>query len=315
MNKTKDKISIPFHCADKSLAIIKDENGKQKRYLKGVSSGINIDAHGERMTEKAIKSFGDQAQKGEILLYADKHGIAQSDDIGRLVDFEITKDNEWLTTYQLYDGSEGAQNYQVERANTVFNQIAGNPPYKKPMQKGFSIEGWIPKGGFITSPNPDGSKSIDEVMLDGVVVVNRPAYESSVANAIFKCLGEKPPWQKAEKDMGSKIREKVQIEELKEKFWRGRMTIISALEEEIEDIMINDEIQDKSQALEATMDDFKGLMIELVLSSSDVFQPKEDDEMDDSPVFRDAYGNRNIQDLMALKESLPGMFKKFIETL
>src|SRR5260221_4285429 len=95
---------------EKGLHVLeKDDNGKKKRTLIGISSGLDVDHHGERMSKSAIDSFHKQAQSGEVLLYPDVHGIKSTEDIGRLSKSEIDENGNWITHYDLYDGGEGAQ--------------------------------------------------------------------------------------------------------------------------------------------------------------------------------------------------------------
>ena len=195
----------PFEYDSKSHVIEKSIDGVKKRYLKGVSSGIKIDGHGERMTEKCIKSFMDQANSGDVLLYPDIHGIKQSEDIGILTKASVSPIGDWETEYKLYDESDGVGQNKLEVIDTIWKQLNGIAPYSKPLQKGFSIEGFIPDAGVQMSQT--GKRVIDNVELDGVVLVPRPAYQDSVANAVYKALGELPPWQvnKVQKNLNNKL--------------------------------------------------------------------------------------------------------------
>ena len=91
MNNTPIRFVFDLYGNDTSqYAIEKDVGtGLKRRYLKGVASGIAVDGHGERMTEKAINRMQEQANSGEVLLYADKHGVAYTEDIGKLVKAQI----------------------------------------------------------------------------------------------------------------------------------------------------------------------------------------------------------------------------------
>jgi len=66
----KNKISFHFSPCDTDFTVEKSLNGskQKKRFLRGISSGIKLDGHGERMTQKAIDGFMEQAKKNEILL-------------------------------------------------------------------------------------------------------------------------------------------------------------------------------------------------------------------------------------------------------
>ena len=61
--------------------------------MRGISSGIQQDLHGEKMTEKCIKSFHDQASSGDILLYKGKHGVDFTEDIRNI---ELSKEGLYL---------------------------------------------------------------------------------------------------------------------------------------------------------------------------------------------------------------------------
>ena len=167
--------------------VTKSDNGVARKYVEGIASGVNTDEHGERMTPHAIESFMNQANSGDILLYADVHGIRSSEDIGILDSAKILPNGDWFVSFRLYDESDGVASRNVEMANMTWKQINGLPPYSTPRQMGFSVEGSIPDG-FIKAMTSDGKRIIDDINLDGVVIVPKPAYKPSVANAVMKAL-------------------------------------------------------------------------------------------------------------------------------
>lgn len=272
------KISFHFHpygFENKTHTITKDENGKKRKYLVGISSGIDLDAHGERMSESCVKSFLDQSNKGDILLFPDVHGIQESADIGILTKAEITPNNEWMTTYRLYDEGDNIGAVKLEKINDIWKQINGLPPYQKPRQKGFSIEGIIPdKNGVIY--NSMGNKVINEVMLDGVCLVPRPAYKESIANAVYKALGELPVWTKQEikKSMDNKLEKLLISKDTQNQYYSKKMDIEEALDESVKEIMSDNKPQ-KDQRLDVLFDEFKQIMIKIIIDSSSVFQNEE----------------------------------------
>jgi len=277
------KIRFDFQPRDieKGLHVIeKDEDGKKKRYLVGISSGLEIDHHGERMSKNAIQSFHKQAQSGEVLLFPDVHGIKSTEDIGRLEKSEIDENGNWITTYRLYDGSEGAQSFQVEKANAMWNQITGKAQYAKPILKGFSIEGIVPEGAIKEQNDDKGfmRRVIDDVQLDGVVVVPRPAYKTSVAAAVYKALGEKS-LATVTKIARKSLMDSIQEEQMKGKFYDLSWKLDSALRDQIGEIMKDSQIAEKQSALEAVFDEYKSIMVNLVLESAALFQ---DDEKGDA---------------------------------
>ena len=134
----KKAISFHFHPKDFTSgghAVEKADGGKKRRYLAGISSGVKIDAHDERMTPKCVKSFMDQANSGTILLYPDIHGIKASKDIGILTKAEVLPNGDWHCEFRLYDEMDDVDSESVQTANKIWKQINGMPPYKKPLQK------------------------------------------------------------------------------------------------------------------------------------------------------------------------------------
>lgn len=282
-------ISFPFHCYDSQVhrnrTIEKSDTptGKKRKYLEGYSSGIAKDAHEERMTEKCIKSFMDQANSGDILLFPDIHGIKESEDIGIMTKAQIDADNNWWTEYRLYDENDGIGQFKLEKCNDIWKQINGLLPYQKPRQKGFSIEGNIPEGGLAYAEkdelgNPK-RRVIDNVVLDGVVLVPRPAYKMGIANAVYKFLGELPPW-KAEfikSDISNEFEKMLKDEEISNIYFRKRWDIMDALDKSIERVM-SDQYKsvDKSRQLDILFDQYKQVMKTLIISSESMFRAEQE---------------------------------------
>lgn len=278
-SENQTKISFHYHPLDISHNnhfIEKSENGQQRRYLKGVASGIKTDQHGERMTEKCIKSFNNQANSGQILLYPDPHGIRSSDDIGKLTKAEIQPDGNWEIESRLYDNYDFDDSElhkgKLATIDTLWRQTTGQRPYDKPIQKGFSVEGYIPPSGIIQMSN-DGQRVIDDVLLDGVILVPRPAYQDGIANAVFKALGELPPWQelREHQNFDKNLREIVNTTETKHVYFKKKYELEDAFNNLVEGIMI-DQKPNKEYRLATVFDDYKSLMISLLLKSKDVFQ-------------------------------------------
>lgn len=171
----QSRVALTF----KSSAIRK-KAGAKRRYLEGIASGPSVDAHGERMSRAAIRGMQEQARSGEVLLYADVHGIRASEDIGRVTQAKITPAGEWWIRVRLYDEADPVDDAAKQRADKVWRQINGLEPYERPQKRGFSIEGY--------STDQNGG-TINGVDLDGVVLVSRPAYQRSVAQAVEKGRG------------------------------------------------------------------------------------------------------------------------------
>jgi hypothetical protein len=275
----------PYGFEAKTHAVEKDMNGKKRRYLKGVSSGVHVDGHGEMMTPNCIKSFQSQAESGDILLYEGLHGVNFIDDIGRLEKSEILPNGDWLTEYRLYDDGDGMGQTTTEKADKLWKQVNGLPPYKYPRQKGFSIEGEIPKTGVVQM-NESGKRVMDDVKLDGVVVVPRPAYLSSVAQAVYKALGINPPYL-IRKNLTVSLKDIVDESEKKEIYFKRKWQIEEALECEVKEIMLSGEQID--ERLNMLFDEYRNLMIDLILSSAEMF--KADAPLGDVPAVLEAAGS------------------------
>jgi len=248
----------------------KSEDGKKRRYLKGIASGTQVDGHGERITTQCVKSFHEQANRGDMLLYADRHGVYYSDDIGILTKSLINPIGDWEVEYRLYDSADGVGQNTLETVDKVWKQMNGFPPYKTPKQKGFSIEGYIPGNGILAM-SQDGKRVINEVILDGCVLVPRPAYRTSVAQALYKALDEMPPWN-IEKAIGNTFKNLIATDEIKNAYYRKRFQFQDRLEEQIESIMLNEGMIDKKEILEKLFDEYSEAMIEIIMQSTPIFE-------------------------------------------
>lgn len=269
---------------DKGLHVIEKDagTGVKKRYLVGIASGSKLDGHGERMTENAIKDMQEQANSGEILLYADLHGVRSTEDIGKLVKSEILPNGDWKTEWMLYSPSDGMGANTDETINKLWKQMNGLPPYKYKRQRGFSIEGFIPEDGIIQMSD-EGQRVIDKVVLDGCVVVPRPAYESSMAYSIYKALGEPVGFDKnmIRKDLQASLSKRIAEEDTQNSYWKQKYRLTDALDNEIETIMKQQGIDQRSM-LESLFDEFKGMYIDLILKSAIVFQDDQDESNTES---------------------------------
>ena len=274
------KIRIDFHpIAPKGpFAVEKQDGERKRRYLEGVTSGLDLDGHGERMTEKCIESFKRQATSGDILLYAGKHDINYIEDLGRLASFSIDTSGEWQTSYRLYDSADGEAvgPVKLEAVNTVWAQANGLPPYTVARGFGFSIEGDIPEGGILYMDEM-GRRVIDDVKLAGVVLVRNPAYRTSVAHAVMKALGL-PTSQEIRKALSGNLAEALDKKEQERDFYDSKYQLSDALEEMLESIMKSPE-PDKQDRLRDVFGQYGDLMIDLILAHPEVYQDEESGEV------------------------------------
>lgn len=274
MKPSSGRIQIHFHpnAPERGLfAVEKSEGGAKRRYLEGVASGIMVDGHGERMTQHCIESFQKQAMAGDILLYEGLHGVNFIDDVGLLVGSSVDPGTgDWHASFRLYDAADSIGPVKLERADDVWKQLCGLPPYSKPKQKGFSIEGDIPEGG-IKIVDESGRRVMDDVILDGVVLVNRPAYRDSVAHAVYKALGEPAPWQ-IRKNLESTLKTKMEAAGEREEYWQKCYGLQDALDTEVRRIMGGPDQGRKAQ-LDDVLAEYADIYSGLILEHPNMYQP------------------------------------------
>ena len=240
-----------------------------RRYVEGVSSGIGVDGHQERMTLKAIEGFMQQAQQGDVFLFADIHGIKASQDIGVLVDARIEPNGDWWTKYRIYD--ELDQNVgpnKLEVCNTVWAQMNGLPPYSHPQTRGFSVEGHIPPGGLISANKDGGERVMDAMVLHGVVLVEYPAYQPSIAQAVTKALDE------ISMEGPHTLESKMHEERLERLLMERKVRLDEVLDETIEDIMQDPTITDRRNALVAVFNEYRDKMVEILMPQAATIVPQ-----------------------------------------
>lgn len=186
MEKMSYPIKLNFNQGIKVLEKeLENSNANKKRYLVGISSGLSIDAHNDRMSKECIDDFLEQTQKKDITLYIN-HGKDFTSDVGILENSKLLENGDWYTEYRLYDESDNVPQSDKDLAEKIWRQANGLPPYKSKRQFGFSIEGFIPDDKVI---NDGTGKIIQKVDLDpGVSLVSKPAYTESVVSAIQKAL-------------------------------------------------------------------------------------------------------------------------------
>ena len=300
-----EKRKVEFHFGPYAMeqglfAVEKDESGRKRRYLEGIASGLQVDGHGERMTEQCIKSFQRQAQSGDILLYEGQHGVNFIDDIGKLVGSYVDGTGNWHASFRLYDELDGfaPTSATIEKANKVWMQSCGLPPYSVAKQRGFSIEGEIPQGG-LQMVDQSGKRIMDDVVLDGVVLVTRPAYNDSIATAVYKALGIPGPW-KVKKNLERALTEKMESEDSRETYYHRRFQLNDALDSEIQRIMSGPDNERRAQ-LDTLFDEYKKLAVEEIAGHPEIFAPV--DEAVGDPATSHAIYKAQSQRLKVLKEA------------
>jgi hypothetical protein len=170
----------------KSFAIKSPIIRGKKRYLCGIATGLKKDAHGERMSGNCIRSIIRQSKAKDILLFPDEHGIRESEDIGILHNLKQLPNGDIYVEFRLYDDTDNVDARSIETANKLWAQSSGLPPYTRPREKGFSIEGYIPEERQDLEEKRENEGIIDDMKVEGFVVVPEPAYENSVIQTVEK---------------------------------------------------------------------------------------------------------------------------------
>jgi hypothetical protein len=282
-------------------AVEKDESGQKRRYLVGVTSGIMVDGHGERMTPNCIKSFQNQAQSGDILLYEGAHGVNFVDDIGKLTNAFINAIGDWQTEYRLYDNLDGLGPATLEKADKVWRQTMGLPPYSVPRPKGFSIEGEVPEGGILQT-DMSGKRVMNDVLLDGVVLVTRPAYKTSIATAVRKAL-DFPLSRELRKSLEETLREKIDTEDVRDQCFRKHYALQNALDEEIRRVMSLPP-QAREQLLADLYAEYSELAIEEILAYPEMYESDDEGEAPSGKVYLAKSMNQESVALRQLEAAL-----------
>ena len=294
------KIHIHFHPREggSPFAVEKEEGGRKRRYLEGITSGLLSDGHGERMTEGCIESFQKQAESGDVLLYAGNHGSAYTEDIGMLVDSGVDPNGDWWTKYRLYDELDGMGAHTLEAADKVWRQINGLPPYTTPQERGFSIEGDIPDGG-LKFVDKSGRRVMDDIVLDGVWLVRRPSYRSSVAHAVAKAIGAPIPGV-VRKSLKNSLEQAMKDSEARSAYFDAQYRLQDALDKEMREIVCGGD-PDREEQLSALFSEYGKMMTDLVLDHEFVFTEGESAAGDDPEAI---YGSAEDEGVQALRPHL-----------
>lgn len=270
----------PFEFESKGHAVQKaDSNGKKRRYLYGVASGSKTDAEGERLTDNCIQSINNQATSGHVLLMSDLHGKGSTEDIGYITDSKILENGDWWIEAMLFDESDGVPEEKLGQIDTLWKQVNGLPPYKRPLQKGFSIEGWTTD--ILETNQATGARVINDMEIDYVAVVPRPAYNDSIAHAIAKALGSRTTGS-LKNQIGKMLIERLEKENERDNYGELRWNLDAAFDGLIEEIMASDSI-DKGRELGVVLDEYKIALINLLMQNEAVFKSRGSTDDSEAP--------------------------------
>lgn len=292
MGVPPDKRLISFHFHpyewDKRSHVVEkeDNQGIKRRYLKGVASGLRTDGHGERITKTCVNKMHTLATSGNLYIFDCPHGVAGTDDIGVITGSEVNTMGDWIIEARLYDEYDGFEKSSptLMKSNKLWKQLNGLPPYTdkegnpRPLQKGFSIEGYVPDGGII-SMSDGGQRVINDIELDGVIVTPRPAYTDSVITAVYKTLDELLPEQRETlaDSVKDRLLDKLKSGESGQNFYLQYYTAQDALQDILEEYLRHPRQLD--DRLNTAFEEYKRIMIELLKRNISMFQNKSAEQM------------------------------------
>jgi len=262
---------IEYFAVEKS-----DETGNQRRYLRGVATGIQKDFYGEKLTENCINSLIDQFTSNDTLFYLDKHGIEDTKDVGILTDFKSLDNGDIFIEARLYDEFDEVPVWKIEANGSLWNQIHGFPPYTKKRQKGFSIEGYSTIGDIASYKTDNSGNMIERIINDmnlvGIIICARPAYTSSIISGVYKSLGIIPSGQieSIKQSIHNRLEKKINIEKSKETFYDKKWGLNDALEEEIQKIM-KSKTDSKNEELEILFTEYKNIYKVMLAEAKSLF--------------------------------------------
>lgn len=174
------------HAMREATFLKKDEQGRERRYVVGVSSGPVYDAHGERMMEECIKGFNEQVQENTILFVHPHTDDLISNSIGKIFECSINDKGEWVTVmrcWDQYDADVDPRN--VARADTFWLMTRGEGPYNKPTRiSEFSVQGIVYPEDIIQEDQEH--RAIKWLELDAVAAVTKGAYPQEPFKTVEK---------------------------------------------------------------------------------------------------------------------------------
>ena len=194
MIKVNFELQTAFHNSHKpigkqnnkySTVVKKDASGKERKYLYATSSGsLYRDAHNEKMTERCIKGFQEQAQTKTIYLLHPHDENILANHIGKLEGDQsfIDENGEWKTVFRFWDDEDLKHDIPsalVARAKDAWNSITGQGVYdgKPSALKQLSIQGLIDENkDIIPATDGSGGRNLDWIELSCVSLVEKGAY-------------------------------------------------------------------------------------------------------------------------------------------
>lgn len=154
--------------------LLKSESEGEKKFIIGIASDTRQDKQGEVISENALRTMKEQIQKGNVVL-APAHKSDWSEELGRVVDAEITKENELKVKCEL--------DMREPKAQKLWNALESGK------QLGLSIGGDVKKS-FLQFSKQLGKfvKVIEDVVLEHIAVTSRPANPRTWISAMAKSL-------------------------------------------------------------------------------------------------------------------------------
>ena len=241
MIKVNFEIQTAFHNTHKpigkqnnkySTVLKKDSNGKERKYLYATSSGsLYRDAHNEKMTERCIKGFQEQAQTKTIYLLHPHDENILANHIGKLEGDQsyIDENGEWKTVFRFWDDEDLKHDIPsalVARAKDAWNSITGQGVYdgKPSALRQLSIQGLIDENkDIIQATDGSGGRNLDWIELSCISLVEKGAYPQeniTPVEKVFKQLYDSGKIQKKDTLLGKLIKEENMEEDFRNQLAR-----------------------------------------------------------------------------------------------
>ena len=166
--------------------IVKDEQGNdvEKRYVEGVASSTDLDLHGDRMDESAIKSMAESLKYHIIRLNAE-HDTSWQSELGDISKLYVSDDNRLLIEAELNEMSK-AQDlwYAITELNKKLGLSIGGYVKEYEMEKEEILND---ESGEL---EPKWVRHYKNIELDHIAVTSSPANPKTWVGAIAKSIQE-----------------------------------------------------------------------------------------------------------------------------
>ena len=269
-------ISISTSAPTSKYAIEKeDASGVLRRYLYGITTGLEVDHDEEFMTENCVSDMEKQVATESILLWGGKHGQNMVDDLGIAVGSRRDANGELEVEYRLYDEHDGFLPGAecLAKADKLWKQANGIHPYPAPINYGFSIEGRIPENG-IKSISAKGKRIVEKIKLRGVVVTPDPSYKTSVAHSVAKALEDVSVETRLTdiEPLSDQLSDKLRMEEIRDSYYQRRYRIDEIFDDSVAKLMQAEDVTQRGEILRMRIQEYGEMLFDLIIKNEAYFR-------------------------------------------